>query len=186
VLGTLHTGALKSRQRLSKEEQLEFILKLNSSVRKDGAWLDYVNLSITRINGGFFEICSEQWHKTEDIWWAVLSFDPEILCHDHVHFTTTNNIYPSVRRGEGEAGIEAMFAPKVAGRYGSILERPKGSPDNVPTCPQAEVLYPKEVPVKYLRRIYVRKTSEEFELGGQLAVTRHEDIETIVNPKVFS
>jgi len=184
VLGTLHTGALKSRNRISKEEQLEFVLKLNSTIRKDTQWLDHVNLSITRINGYFFEISSERWHITADIWWAVLAFDPEILTHKGVYFTTTNNIYPSCSRGPGGGGIEAMFAPKVIARYGAVMTREKLA-DSVPTCEQAEVLYPGEIPLKYLKRIYVRKDSEADEVNGQLALTNQEEIEVVVNKKIF-
>jgi hypothetical protein len=185
VLGVLATGALKSRQRLSKDKQLEFILKMNAAVRKDAAWLDYVNLSISRINGTFFDISSEKWHKGQDLWWAVLDFAPEILCHDGVYFTTTNNIYTGVKRGMGEAGIEAMFQQKITQWTGNDVIRAQGMPDSETTCQQAEVLYPKELGVQYLRCIYVRTTEEEDELSGQLALTGKNEIQIAVKPEIF-
>jgi len=185
VLGVLATGTLKSRQRLSKDKQLEFILKLNASTRKDAAWLDYVNLSIVRINSTFFDISSGKWHKGQDIWWAVLAFDPEILAHKGVYFTTTNNMYTGVNRARGEKGIEAMYASKVIRWVGNEVVREKGLAESETTCQQAEVLYPGEVPVKYLKRIYVRTAEEEIEAGGLLGVTGAKGIEVSVNPEKF-
>jgi hypothetical protein len=158
---------------------------MNAPFRKDVTWLDYVNLSITRINGTFFDICSEKWHKTEDIWWAVLAFEPDILAHEGIYFTTTNNIYPSVQRGTGALGLEAMFAKKVIARYGAEILRTAATPDNWPTCPQSEVLYPMQVAIQHLRTIYVRTEAEAHEASAQLEVTHRRGINVVVNPKIF-
>ena len=92
AVGVLGSGFVKSRKRLPKDEHLEFVYRRNAKFRKDTAWLDYVNLSIERINDWMFG-ASVRWHATEGNPWVVLSFDPQILAHPGVVFTTTNNIY---------------------------------------------------------------------------------------------
>ena len=187
VLGVLHTGALKARQRLATDKQLQYILKVNAASReKDSDWLDYVNLSIGRINSWFFDISSGKWHVADDLFWAVLAFDVEILSHDDVYFTTTNNIYTGVKRARGAKGIEGMFAPKIVRWTGNVVVRDAGQRDNEPTCLQAEVLYPKQVLLKYLRTIYVRKDDEEDELSAQLAITRNQRINIVTEPEIFA
>lgn len=186
ALGVLYTGALKARSRLAADKQLEYILTLNAKYRdRDTRWHDYVNLSITKINGAFFEISSGKWHKNEDLFWVVLSFDPSILCHEGVTFTTTNNIYSKVRRDLGEIGIESMFAPKIVRWVGHEVGRPITTPNNVTTCQQAEVLYPKEVALKHLRTIYVFKHEYGDELSAQMAVTNNTGIKIVCQPDRF-
>lgn len=54
-LGIFASEALKSRKRLAVDEQLQHIFQPNAQNRnKDAAWLDYANLSISRINTSFF------------------------------------------------------------------------------------------------------------------------------------
>jgi hypothetical protein len=53
LLGALHSRAVKSRMRLPAEVDLKYIYTPNAEYRKDKAWLDYVNLSISRINCEF-------------------------------------------------------------------------------------------------------------------------------------
>ncbi len=60
LLGVLYSSALKSKARLTQDEQLEFILRPNAQVRKDPAWLDFVNLSISAINSTYFQISSDR------------------------------------------------------------------------------------------------------------------------------
>ena len=122
--------------------------KTNAKIRKDSAWLDYVNLSIERINDWMFET-SQRWHAREDNPWVVLSFHPRILGHGGVVFTTTNNIYPKCSRGQGLAGFEAMFANEVIGRYGEVHGR-SSKQQAWPTDRQAEVLYPKQLSCEHL------------------------------------
>ena len=50
ALGVLAAGAVKSRCRLPADKYLEHVYRPNSDIRKDRLWLDYVNLSIERIN----------------------------------------------------------------------------------------------------------------------------------------
>lgn len=102
LVGILASGAVKSRERLPDDKHLEHVYQPNALIRKDTPWLDYVNLSIERINRWMFD-SSTAWHATEGKFWVVLSFAPDILAHRGVVFTTTNNIYPTCRRAEGLA-----------------------------------------------------------------------------------
>ena len=61
LVGILAAKAVKSRYRLPNEENLKHLYKPNVSFRKDPAWLDYVNLSIERINDWMFD-ASKRWH----------------------------------------------------------------------------------------------------------------------------
>ncbi|MDF5857589.1 hypothetical protein P4197_03525 [Pseudomonas aeruginosa] len=70
-LGIFACNALKSRQRLNADEQLKHIFQPNARYRdKDLAWLDYANLSISRINMNFFNTCSGSWHRERDFFGA--------------------------------------------------------------------------------------------------------------------
>lgn len=185
LLGVLHTRLLKSKARLRNDKQLEFILKPNAPVRKDPAWLDYVNLSITNINSTYFSISSNNWHAGEDLWWCVLAFSPEILTDDGVVFTTANNIWPATLREAGETGLEKMFADPVLGYYSAIETRSATLPLSCPTSEQAEVLYPGEIGTDRLSRIYVRTHDEADQVSSQLAVMNHRDVEVVVSKQMF-
>ena len=154
AVGVLAAKALKSRERLGEDQYLERVYQPNAAFRKDEAWLDYVNLSIERINEWMFQT-STRWHAAQNNSWVVLSFVPRILSHPGVVFATTNNIYPSCERAEGLDGFGRMFAETVRGYYGEIRNR-KGKSDSWPTDRQAEVLYPGEVCCGYLQRIDVQ------------------------------
>ena len=158
AVGVLAAGAAKSRKRLPEEEYLEHVYRPNSAIRKDQAWLDYVNLSVTRINDWMFEN-SVRWHIKDDNPWVVLAFDPVLLGDPGVVFATTNNIYPACRHAEGLGGFQNLFADSVIGRTYPVTVRHDrtGKPANWPTDRQAEVLYPGEVPCDYLRRIDVQR-----------------------------
>src|SRR4051812_42151281 len=96
LLGILHSGTVKARKELPGDIQLQYIYKPNAIYRKDKVWLGHVNLSISTINRSYFS-SSCRWHRASDLWWCVLGFDPIILTHDGVVFTTTNNIYTGVK-----------------------------------------------------------------------------------------
>jgi hypothetical protein len=185
LLGILYSGTVKSRARLPEEKKLEYIYRPNAAFRKDTAWLDYVNLSIGRINSQFFDVAAGRWHRDRDVWWCILSFDPVILTHEGVHFTTTNNIYPAARRGTGEAALKALFAQSVHGRYSERIDRPASLSAAFPTCEQAEVLYPGEVSIQFLRRVYVARHEDHDELCGQFAALGLTPLEAAVQPDVF-
>lgn len=158
AVGVLAASAVKSRKRLPEEEYLEHVYQPNSAIRKDQAWLDYVNLSITRINDWMFDN-SVRWHIKDDNPWVVLAFHPILLGDPGVVFATTNNIYPACRRAEGLGGFLNLFADSVIGRTWpvTVLHDRTGKPPNWPTDRQAEVLYPGEVSCEYLRRIDVQR-----------------------------
>jgi hypothetical protein len=184
LAGILYSKAIKSRERLREEETLEFIFSPNADTRKDVAWLDYVNLSITGINSHFFE-ASERWHRPEDIWWCVLSLAPEVLTHEGVYFTTTNNIYTSVLRGVGPETFGSLFAERIVRWRNNVVTRDPASPLNYVTCEQAEVLYPGEVPVDFLKKIYLVSDEIADEVHGLVSVLGYKDIEIVVKPEVF-
>jgi hypothetical protein len=186
VLGVLDGKALKARARLHHDERLEYIFQPNAASRdKDLDWLDYVNLSISRINANFFS-ASGNWHRNKNLWWCVLSFSPEILSHEGVFFSTTNNIYTGVKRAAGEAGFEKMFAQMVTRWSTNVIARDSSTPSNFTTCIQAEVLYPGEVSTEFLQKIYVTDETSADELAGQLAMLRHRDIPIEIAPKIFT
>jgi len=183
VLGVLGSGLLLSRARLPEERYLDHVYQPNSSTRKDGAWLDFVNLSITDLNEWMFDH-SESWHAHEDVWWACLSFDPAIMAEPGVVFATTNNIYPSVRRAFDGPGLEAMFDPVVRGRYGHEHDR-SGKSDAQPTDRQAEVLFPKAVATNMMRTIYVRQAEHIDDIEGLFAVFPTTEVPVFVRPEMF-
>lgn len=157
LTGIIHLGVVKTRKSLPEENYLEYILKYNCADRgKDVKWHNYVNLSITSVNLNLFGISKDKWHSGMDGYWCILAFNPEILTHPNVVFTTTNNIYTGVCRVEGKEGFSKMFAEKVTRWYGNVIVRNSKTPSNQPTCNQAEVLYPGELSLKYLESIYVK------------------------------
>jgi hypothetical protein len=181
----LFLKALKSRQRLEGDELVENLFKANAKFRKDKAHLDYVSLSIDQINSSFYEVSSSKWHKDEDIFWVVFAFDPDIITHDGVIFTTTNNIYTSTARGVGREGLLALYADKIRHWGARSVTRATGLPSSWPTCEQAEVLYPGEIETRFLRRIYTRSVEEQSEVAGFLKATFHDDVAVIVDPGKF-
>ena len=166
AVGILAARAVKSRRRLPQDQYLEYVYRPNADTRKDPEWLDYVNLSVQRINDWMFDT-STHWHTTEDISWVVLSFAPQILAHPGVVFTTTNNIYPACMRAEGLGGFSRMFADEVRGRYGSLHNR-ADKQSAWPTDRQAEVLYPGELSCDHLQRIDVQQEETEETIHGAL------------------
>lgn len=166
AVGILAAGAIKSHAQLSKNQYLEYVYRPNAQYRKDEAWLEYVNLSIERINDWMFQ-ASERWHAAENNPWVVFSFHPRILAHPGVVFTTTNNIYPACERAEGMAGFSRMYADTVIGRYDQQHDR-KGKLTSWPTDRQAEVLYPAEVSCVHLQRIDVQLEQSLETIDGAL------------------
>jgi len=185
LLGILSTESLLPRSHLAAEQALEYILKYNAPYRSDPGWLRYINLSITKINQVFFEH-SGRLHRDSGVFWAILAIDPKVMCHDGVYFTTTNNIYPACRRGEGSQALERLFSPKVLGRYSKEIIRPTGLPDNLTTCPQAEVLYPGRLSTQFVRYIYVRCDADRNAVNAQIAALGVGPYEIIVAPEQFT
>ncbi|QJR14751.1 DarT ssDNA thymidine ADP-ribosyltransferase family protein [Usitatibacter palustris] len=185
LLGILQSRALRARARLGRDQQLEYIFSPNAAFRKDEAWLDYVNLSVSWINHAFFAIAAEKWHKGKDIWWCILAFPADLMNDEDVYFTTTNNMYSGVSRARGEAGLSGMFAPSIVQWRGRVVTRPLRLPASFTTCSQAEVLYRGEVPTTRLLRVYVATEEHADEVEGMRAVTQHAPIEVVVDPSLF-
>lgn len=170
LLGILRTGSVLPNSQLKEEDTLAFIFQQNSQKRKEWEkkWLDYVNLSVTKLNFEFFEY-SRFVHKNKDIYWAILSFSPDILMDSGVYFTTTNNIYPSCTRGMGVDGFERMFADPIEGKYQKKIYREQSHLPSQTTCEQAEVLYPGRLSLCHLIKIYVLDSVDKASIMGQLA-----------------
>jgi len=192
LVGILATRHLRSRRRLPEDEYLQHILHPNAIVRpedkpyfdKSKDWLDYVNLSISEINSSFFGF-SGTWTHNQGRWWAILAFDPVILTHDGVFFATTNNAYEHCNRKDGLKGLLQLFAPTVwrKGQWRAV--RGNRQP-RLPTCEQAEALYPGEVSTEFLRRIYVRNGEDADRAGGFLRDFPHPGVEVLVDERKFA
>lgn len=193
VVGILATNALKSRFRLPQDSYLQHILYPNAASRPEAQaefdkkqnWLDYVNLSVSEINKSYFDF-STKWHNGNEIWWAILSFSAEICSHDGVHFGTTNNSYEFCERGMGEAGFLALFAKRIARKGTWSVTRASTRPDSLPTCQQAEVLYPEAVSTSWLRKIYVMCGEHHDLVSGWLREFRHAHVQVVISPEKFN
>ena len=150
--GIVATGAVRSRNDLPEDESIRYVYEPNAVDRHlDQLWHDYVNLSVTAINSRMFRFSAGE-HP--EAMWTILEFGPEILGDGGVVFCTTNNIYPAARRGKGLQGFEQLFAPRVAGWYGYLIDRGE-QPSCRTTDPQAEVLYPFELSLGHLHAVTV-------------------------------
>jgi ssDNA thymidine ADP-ribosyltransferase, DarT len=187
MLGILETGYVLSRDRVATEKRLEFIFKANASKRKDPQWTDYVNLSISRVNPYFLQYSRVQ-HSLEEVWWCILSFDPVLLTHPGVIFTTTNNIYWSgIERSQGVDGLEALFRPVVV-RYSSLpdAQRTGATPDSWTTCEEAEVLYPGQLSTDFLHRVYIAEQDHVHRVQAWIGTLAETKVDLVLAPEMFS
>lgn len=168
LLGILSTGKLLPRSLLLEEEYLEFILQTNTAYRSDPRWVSFVSLSISKINHIFYD-ASKKFANNKGLSWAIVSISPEVLLHEGVYFSTTNNIYPSCERGMGAMAFEKLFSPKIYGRYNKLISRTDNHHSNWTTCPQAEVLYPGQILAQYIKSIYVQNEVELDTVHAQIA-----------------
>jgi hypothetical protein len=174
ITGILATGELRCRAQLVADQYLDRIFYPNCELRVDPRWTGHVSISISHINDSFFSICSgsSKWHRGLDGFWAVLDIDPGIMGDDGVWFTTTNNMYTNVQRGQGVLGFEAMFADVVHPfrpvRSQAALVR-NGLGDHQPTDPQAEVLYPGAVETPFIRGIVLRTDEDAHSVSSQVS-----------------
>ncbi|MDM0038785.1 DarT ssDNA thymidine ADP-ribosyltransferase family protein [Variovorax sp. J22G21] len=189
-LGILDARAIKARARLNKDERLEHIFMPNAADRsRDEKWLDYVNLSISRINESFFNVSAGSWHKEKDFWWCIFDFSPDILNHQGVYFTTTNNMYSGVKRNQGGDALEAAFGRRIvqwsSSRSSSIIQRDVALSPALTTCAQAEILYPGELSTDFLQAVYVSADEFADELASQCSVVGHPAVDIRVRPELF-
>lgn len=191
LTGCAGSGEVLSRKALNVDQYLSFIASPVSSERreaqetfnKDEDWLDYINLSISEINTNYFN-AAKHWFCGEDKWWCIMAFDPIILTHHKVYFTTTNNIYTSVLRIPGLAGLQAMFAETITRWRGNTISR-NGRPQNLTTCEQAEVLYPNPLNMNFLRSVYVHNQEQAASIHGTLRSFGFHSVNVIICPEKF-
>ncbi|MBP1881811.1 DarT ssDNA thymidine ADP-ribosyltransferase family protein [Sinorhizobium mexicanum] len=191
LTGCLHTNALLSRHRLKDEDSLVHILTLNSKFRKEEEstfnqhenWIDYVNLSVSEITTNLFR-ASLRWHAGKDLFWVIMAFDPAILDDEGVYFSTTNNIYSGTQRQKGLAGFKALFAASVSRWWNNTVLR-KDRPDHLTTCEQAEVLYPGQIDMRNLKRVYVADGDLADRIAAYLGTYNRADVEVVVAPAKF-
>jgi hypothetical protein len=177
-------GAVLSRQRIENDEDVAYIFGGVWPVRAP-AWADYISLSISRINASLYDKSRARY---PDWWWAVMSFSLDILDHDGVWFTTTNNVYEEVlERGCGVDGFEALFKERVPWGYcGSVCVRREGHPEHWTTDRQAEVLYLGELSLDHLRRIYVPGSQHRALVLAWCEAFQKPEYEVLVDTAVFS
>ena len=181
-VGMLDSSSVKARSLLEEDERLRYVYRENAPDRdRDRPWHDYVNMSVSSINVLMFRY-SKQWHPREH--WVVLEFDPTILGHRGVVFCTTNNAYGVAHRAAGPAGFEQLFAKEVPwGRRGSVSTR-ENRQRHQTTDPQAEVLYPLEVALKYLHTVTVASDYAHDAVEGALSHFSHRPM-IDPNPEAF-
>ena len=162
--GILSTGVVKCRRDLPEEDRVKHVYEPNAYDRsRDLDWHGYINLSVTKINIHMFNR-SKNWHQEDN--WVILVFDPKILGDPGVVFCTTNNAYPVIKRCRGIQGFEQMFAPQVPWGYHGYIHNRTYRNSNQPTDPQAEVLYPFELSLEYLKALIVRDELTYEEVFG--------------------
>lgn len=191
LTGCLHTGALLSRHRLKTEDSLAYILTLNSSFRKEEEpwfdqsekWIDYVNLSVSEITTNLFR-ASLKWHAGKDLFWVIMALDPSVLDDKGVYYSTTNNIYTGTSRKTGLTGFKDLFAPAVLRWRGNTVHR-LHRPDNLTTCEQAEVLYPGQIDMRKLNRVYVSDGEFADRITAVLGAFDRHDVEVVIEPAKF-
>lgn len=188
LTGILASKMVRPRARLTADNYVEHVMMLNCALRYDVDFLDYVNLSVSRI-APLFTISKTRWHAQKDLWWCVLAFRPEILTHAGVIFTTTNNKYDaSVVRTEGAAGLEQMFAQHIKDLQYPVqnVVRPPATPAHFTTSRQAEVLYPGDLSTDYLRTVCVATDAHSDVAFSQLEIAGLAGIVSVhVNPDIF-
>lgn len=185
LLGILATGAIKSRKRLPDDAHLEYLFLPNTEYRKDVAWTDYVNLSVSRVNNRFLRWSRRQ-PRSERLFWCILATSPEILLHPGVQFVTTNNIYTGAKRGTLSEDLDAMFSPRVHQWGPYYVDRGARVSDCCPTCEQAEVLYPGELPAQYIERIFVADHETQDEVHAMIGAVACQNYDVRIDASKFA
>ncbi|MFI8944333.1 DarT ssDNA thymidine ADP-ribosyltransferase family protein [Streptomyces syringium] len=185
LLGILLQRFCQARALLAQDQYLESIYHQNTKIRREAPqYWSYVNLSISEPNHRFLRISSEDWWANEDLFWAVLSFDPVIMTHAGVLFAPGNMGYDGITPVEGLPGAEALFADRVPKGFNKTMPRWDRAP-HLPTNPQAEVLYPEAVSTRHLQRIYVLTHEDAAKAEAIVSVSEHDEVDIIVDPVTF-
>ena len=180
--GILASDAVKSRKDLPEDETVKYVYEPNAEDRRlDRLWHDYVNLSVTAINRRMFNFSAREHRGTE---WVILEFGPEILGDGGVVFCTTNNIYPAAHRCRSLRGFEQLFAASVPGRHGNPTTRGDHALYET-TDPQAEVLYPFELPLEHLHTVTVPDDDVYDAVDAALASFRKHTPKIKKDPEAF-
>lgn len=183
LTGILHGRALLARDEMTRSELLRYVNENNCIYRRDPTWTGYISMSVGRVNPHMFTK-SLGWHRSEESVWVILEFAPQILGHPGVVFTSTNNAYAEVVRGEGAAGFELMFGD-TSHRWTSQPNRADRTSDQ-PTDSQAEVLYPHRLSTDHLTGIIVADGEHEDTIMGMLCFTPTGPVPIRVDPGAFS
>ena len=99
----------------------------------------------------------------------ILEFDPDILTHPGVVFSTTNNAYDVSHRAAGLEGFNQMFASEIPWGYLGTVSNRRGRGSHQPTNPQAEVLYPFKLSLEHLDAITVSDEDTYDSVEGALS-----------------
>lgn len=182
LMGILSSSAVKARRDLPHDARVKHVYEENAADRsRDRAWHGYINLSVSAINRRMFHF-SKREHPDDE--WVILEFGPEVLGDPGVVFCTTNNAYEVAHRCAGPAGFNQMFAPRVPwGHYDCFHDRRRREPYQT-TDPQAEVLYPFELPLEHLHTITVGDDDTYDTVYAALShFSHHPDI--VLAPEAF-
>ena len=116
-----------------------------------------------------------------------MGFDAAIATHPGVVFATTNNSYDRCIRAAGWDGFEALFRPIIARKSHNNWRTFRGAREAaLPTCEQAEVLYPGAVAIDHLRRVYVREGDHHDLVTGWLQEFDLPGVEVVLSPEKFA
>ncbi len=186
LLGIAATSHVLARRHLDESQYLKHIYRPNAKLRRDVDQLDYVNLSIDRVNAAFLDVAMNKWYRDEpDLFWCVLSFTPDILAHPGVLFATTNNMYTGALRAPGFEGLRALYASHIVQWEGKVVRRAGGMNQAWPTCRQAEALYPDALPLRFLKTIYVADEADGDQVHALLQTFRLKAVKVVVDPRTF-
>ena len=89
-----------------------------------------------------------------------------------------------LKRESGMAGFNALFVDRIPRKHGWTACRGlRGA--HLPTCEQAEVLYPSRISLELLRRIYVKTGEQHDAVCGFLQYYRRGRVEVVIDPAKF-
>ena len=186
LTGIIATEQLLSRSQLSENQYLEHIYRPNSRYRREAPkYWDYINLSVSAINAQFFDICSKGWWRDSEMFWVVLSLRPDVAADSGVLFATGNMGYEGMLPSTGAAAWEGLFADRTYYGFGKYIRRASSLHPRYPTDSQAEVLYPRTLPITAVQRIYVQSDSDAARADSVVGIGQH-DIEVVTDPSKFS
>ena len=114
----------------------------------------------------------------------ILSFKKEILDHPGVYFSTTNNVYSETIRAKDVDGLEALFTDSTARKQGWTVKRLSRG-NNLPTCEQAEVLYPNPLRLSDLQTIYVTDEDHSDLVEGWLTYYKVPNVSVMIDASKF-